>query len=255
VSDLPAVTEEEFRRLCEFLYRRTGMVFTEAKRYYVERRVVERIDATAAGSFGNYFARLRGDVDGEIEYFVNAFTVNETYFLSGGASFALPHRGLAGRASAAEAKGRGPSHLVGSVLHWRRAVFDRPLAPRELAAGGSIRNRDPGIGHRHRGPRTGACRRFRQARADVPAATGRRKVFRNRGPDAWKILDALRESVRFSRVNIVEAAETRAYGKFDVIFCRNVLIYFDDASRRIAAENLYENLSPAVTFAWGTPNR
>ncbi len=32
------VTEEEFRRLCEFLYRRTGMVFTEAKRYYVERR-------------------------------------------------------------------------------------------------------------------------------------------------------------------------------------------------------------------------
>ena len=80
MSDSPAVTEDEFRRLCEFLYRRTGMVFTEAKRYYVERRVVERMKATGAGSFGDYFARLRGDAEGEVEHFVNAFTVNETYF-------------------------------------------------------------------------------------------------------------------------------------------------------------------------------
>ncbi len=56
------------------------MVFTEAKRYYVERRVVERMAATGAGSFPSYFARLRSDVDAEVEQFVNAFTVNETYF-------------------------------------------------------------------------------------------------------------------------------------------------------------------------------
>src|SRR6185369_308422 len=80
VPEYAALTEEEFRRLCEFLYRRTGMVFTEAKRYYVERRVVERMTATNAGSFASYFARLRSDMEGEIEHFVNAFTVNETYF-------------------------------------------------------------------------------------------------------------------------------------------------------------------------------
>ena len=80
MGDFEAVTEEEFRRLCDFLYRRTGMVFTEAKRYYVERRVGERMTATGCASFGSYFARLRSDADGEIEYFVNAFTVNETYF-------------------------------------------------------------------------------------------------------------------------------------------------------------------------------
>jgi chemotaxis protein methyltransferase CheR len=77
------------------------------------------------------------------------------------------------------------------------------------------------------------------------------KYFATSGPDTWKILDDLRESVRFSRANLVEAAETRAYGKFDIIFCRNVLIYFDDASRRIAAENLYENLSPGGYICLG----
>jgi chemotaxis protein methyltransferase CheR len=67
----------------------------------------------------------------------------------------------------------------------------------------------------------------------------------------WRILDDLRQSVQFSRVNIVSPAETRRHGKFDVIFCRNVLIYFDDASRRIAAENLYENLLPGGFICLG----
>jgi len=56
------------------------MSFSEPKRYYVERRIAERMIATEAMSFASYFARLRTDVDGEVEHFVNAFTVNETYF-------------------------------------------------------------------------------------------------------------------------------------------------------------------------------
>jgi chemotaxis protein methyltransferase CheR len=80
VSELPAVTEEEFRKVSDFLYRRTGMLFTETKRYYVQRRVSDRMTFLKIGSFATYFAYLRGDIDGEIEKFINAFTVNETYF-------------------------------------------------------------------------------------------------------------------------------------------------------------------------------
>src|SRR6185369_13347480 len=61
VLDRVSLTADEFRRLCEFLYRRTGMMFTEAKRYYVERRAQERMLATEAGSFEDYFALLRVD--------------------------------------------------------------------------------------------------------------------------------------------------------------------------------------------------
>src|SRR5689334_205851 len=74
------VTQEDVRRLCEFIYRRTGMLFDESKRYYIDRRLTERIAATSSESFKNYFAVLRSDAGEEIEHLVNAFTVNETYF-------------------------------------------------------------------------------------------------------------------------------------------------------------------------------
>jgi chemotaxis protein methyltransferase CheR len=77
------------------------------------------------------------------------------------------------------------------------------------------------------------------------------KYFTPIGPERWQILDVLRESVRFTTANIVERAETKPHGLFDVIFCRNVLIYFDDTSRRLAAENLYENLAPGGYICLG----
>ena len=77
------------------------------------------------------------------------------------------------------------------------------------------------------------------------------KYFVASEPGRWQILDDLRQSVRFTAVNIVERSETRPHGLFDVIFCRNVLIYFDDLSRRVAAENLYETLAPGGYICLG----
>jgi len=42
-----------------------------------------------------------------------------------------------------------------------------------------------------------------------------------------------------------------AHRNFDIVFCRNVLIYFDDASRRVAAENLYDCLAPGGYICLG----
>ena len=74
------VTQEDVRRLCEFLYRRTGMSFDDDKRYYIDRRVSRAHCGDRSGSFQSYFAMLRSDAEHEIEHLVNAFTVNETYF-------------------------------------------------------------------------------------------------------------------------------------------------------------------------------
>ncbi len=77
------------------------------------------------------------------------------------------------------------------------------------------------------------------------------KYFVPLDDQTWRIADEIGDCVRFSPVNLIEPSQTRGHGRFDVIFCRNVLIYFDDASRRVAAENLYENLLPGGFLCLG----
>src|SRR5690242_12830196 len=74
------ISSEQVQRFCEFLYRRTGMSFAESKRYFIDRRLEDRIAATGSSSFQEYFSLLRTDADHEIEHLINSFTVNETYF-------------------------------------------------------------------------------------------------------------------------------------------------------------------------------
>jgi chemotaxis protein methyltransferase CheR len=59
-----------------------------------------------------------------------------------------------------------------------------------------------------------------------------------------RIIDDLRESVLFTQVNLNDAASVASQGRFDVILCRNLLIYFDEASRARAAAHLHEALVP-----------
>ncbi len=74
-----ALTADEIRRLCQFLHRRTGMHFGESKRYYIERRIADRLAATGMRTFSAYLAHVEAD-QGEVEQLINIFTVNETYF-------------------------------------------------------------------------------------------------------------------------------------------------------------------------------
>jgi len=69
------------------------------------------------------------------------------------------------------------------------------------------------------------------------------KYFRSVG-DEHQLSDDLRQAVEFTRVNLAEPTDTLNYRNFDVIFCRNLLIYFDDLSRQTAAETFYEALNP-----------
>lgn len=251
MSEFAALTEEEFRRLCEFIYRRTGMVFNESKRYYVERRIIERMQATGAGSFASYFARLRIDEAHELERFVNAFTVNETYFCREEHQL----RCLATDLLSERLRSKKPDDGIRiwsvpcstgeepySIAIW--LLENWPLVDKydiEIVAS----DIDTDVLDKARAGVYG-----KRALMRMPPHLVER-YFAPVAPDAWKILDDLRDSVRFSRVNLVEPRQTRACGRFDVIFCRNVLIYFDEASRRIAAENLFESLLPGGYICLG----
>ena len=227
------------------------MIFTEAKRYYVERRMFERMEATKAGSFASYFARLRSDMGGEIEQFINALTVNETYFYREGHQLQCLTSDLLKERLRVKPPGEGLrlwsvpcstgeepySIAIWLLENWPEVdrheieIIASDIDTRVLEAA-----RDGVFGKR-------ALMRL------APELIA--KYFVDLGDERWQILDDLRTSVRFTPVNLVEPGGTGLYGKFDVIFCRNVLIYFDDASRRAAAENLYENLAPGGFLCLG----
>jgi chemotaxis protein methyltransferase CheR len=57
--------------------------------------------------------------------------------------------------------------------------------------------------------------------------------------------------VEFTRVNLTELNDTRAYRNFDIIFCRNLLIYFDDVSRKTASETFFDALNPGGFICLG----
>jgi len=245
------LTEEEFARLSDFLYRRTGMVFGEAKRYYVQRRIDDRMAATGAGSFASYFARLRSDLNGEVEQFINAFTVNETYFyredhqLSCLTSDILPERIRKRRRSEAVriwsvpcSTGEEPYSLAMWLLEqWPEVdTYDVEITGSDIDTK-ALQTAQAGVYGK---------RALMRLSPDLVA-----RYFERLDEERWQILPDLRGSVRFEAANLVDAEETRAFAQFDVIFCRNVLIYFDDASRRLAAENLYENLAPGGFICLG----
>jgi chemotaxis protein methyltransferase CheR len=75
-----ALSQTQFRMLCDHLYRETGIAFGEGKEYYVTRRLAERMLATETVDFAAYFAHLTTRGSAERQHFINAFTVNETYF-------------------------------------------------------------------------------------------------------------------------------------------------------------------------------
>jgi chemotaxis protein methyltransferase CheR len=236
------ITQEDVRRLCEFLYRRTGMSFDDAKRYYIDRRLAERIAATKSGSFQSYFAMLRSDVEHEIEHLVNAFTVNETYFYREDHQLRCMTSNLLGEITRRKrvgdtiriwsipcSTGEEPYSIAmwlmenwSEVDNYNIEIVASDIDTRALKAAAE------GV--------YGARALMRLSRDVVD------RYFERIEGDQVRIDPGLRNSVQFTRVNLVDGQDMARYRDFDIVFCRNVLIYFDDASRRIAAENLYDCL-------------
>jgi len=245
------VTHEDVRRLCDFLYRRTGMSFAEGKRYYIDRRLAERIAATDSETFQAYFALLRSDADHEIEYLINAFTVNETYF------YREEHQLRA-----------MTSDILNDILRRKPRgetirIWSVPCATGEepYSIGIWLMENFGGVDD-HNIEIVGSDIDTRVLTAAAEGVYGKRalmrlpkglvdRYFEQIGDDKFRIDVGLRNSVLFTPVNLVDTEAMARHRNFDIVFCRNVLIYFDDASRRVAAENLYDCLQPGGYICLG----
>jgi chemotaxis protein methyltransferase CheR len=247
-----SLNPQEFAKFCEFFYRKTGIVFAENKRYFVERRILERMEASQSASFREYFAIVRFENAGqEMQRLVNAMTVNETYFFREDYQFDALVQGILPEVSSKKrpgqtiriwslpcSTGEEPYSIALYILEgWEGAdEFNIEILGSDIDSR-VLSEAQKGIyGER--------------AVSRIPMAI-RQKYFKPVDGNLFQISEALRESIDFSPVNVVDTAQMRNYSNIDVIFCRNMLIYFDDLTRRQAMETMYECLAPGGFICLG----
>ena len=246
-SPLSAADLEE---ICAIIYKRSGMVFGETKRYYIERRVADLIAQRQSASARNYIGILRGDPR-ETELLINSFTVNETYFYREQHQLAC----LSNSILPEVIRSKGPGDRIRiwsmpcssgeepySIAIWLLENWPLVDAYNVEITGSDI---DTDVLKQavegYYGPRS-----LSKIPKDILD-----RYFDPEKDQQRRLISDLRESVTFAKGNIIDRQSLAAIGRFDVIFCRNLLIYFDEAAREIAARNIHELLYPGGFICLG----
>ena len=249
-DDRAALTADQLRWFCEFFKGRTGMVFGASKRFYIERRLHDRMKATASSSVDAYFSRLRTDPV-EADSVIDAFTINETYFYREEHQFRCLSRDLLPQIIERKAPGdkiriwcapcstgeEPYSVAIWLLENWPMVdAYNVEIVGSDIDGAALLAAKAGLYGAR-------ALGKLPSALVDYyfkPVRHGERQL----------IADLL-ESVIFTRANLIDRSSMLANGAFDVVFCRNVLIYFDDQSRAQAADNLYACIVPGGFLCLG----
>lgn len=238
------ITNSDFERFREYFYRRTGIYFSDSKRYFVDKRLIERIKATGHKNFRSYFTFLRFDRNGnEFQTLVNLMTVNETYFFREEYQLrclteeVFPEvltynsSGTLRIWSIPCSTGEEPYSIAIYLLEYWDMIEDIDV---EIVASDIDTNA------------LQKCKEGIYGKRSVKNLPPEilNKYFTPISEDKYKISSDLINVIDFRHINICNTVETKKMRNFDVIFCRNLLIYFDDSSRSKAATTFYDSLNP-----------
>ncbi len=238
------IRPEEFRLLRDLVNEHAGLHFDDASGYLFDRRLGERVAALDLTGFDEYYKYLRFNVRGkmELDEAIEALTTTETYFLRQEYQLRAFRDELLPRLARVNADKRrlvvwsaGCStgeeaysiaamiHQSGLFMDWDVRVVGSDISKTNVAAA-------------RRGIYRGSA--FRSTPDEFRAA-----YFTERS-DGHHVVDWLRKCCYFGHLNLLDGLKATTLGRVDVVFCRNVLIYFDAGSRRRVIDNLYERLVP-----------
>ncbi|HHW39955.1 MAG TPA: protein-glutamate O-methyltransferase CheR [Syntrophomonadaceae bacterium] len=236
------MSNEEYTLLTDFIRNKTGLSYDDKKRYYVEKRICDRMRATKLESFRRYFQYLQGDLSGrELQILLNRLTVNETYFfreyeqLKCFAEEALPE--IIANA------GMGPLRVWSAGCSTGEEAYTLAIILLEMLGedGADFEVHATDINSEVLLKARLGVYDERSVR-DVPEVYLNRYFTRTGG--RYGVDACLKEKVRFYQVNLKDRQQMSGMRDFHAIFCRNVLIYFDDMGRREVALYFYESLLP-----------
>ena len=246
------IEEDDFQKFKEFFYRKTGIHFDDSKRYFVDKRLIERMQATASDSFRSYFVTLRFQANGgELQELINAMTVNETYFFREEYHFQTMVRHMLPEIASRKKNGE-PIRIWSSPCSSGEEPYSMSIYIQEFwkdleKYDVEILASDIDTSILQQAQRGIYTKRSVQ---NMPTNIVH-KYFKQKNDNEFHLEEDTRASVEFHRINVTETADVRRLKKVDIIFCRNLLIYFDDVSRRTTAEAFYDALNPGGFICLG----
>ncbi len=237
------MSPEDFQFYKKYLYEKSGLSLGEDKVYLLVSRLTPVARKWSFQTLNEMTKALRANPDkklvGEV---VDAMTINETLFFRDDRPFkyfktnVVPEMAKARDVrkslriwAAACSTGQEPYSIAMTLLDtllnpegWRIDILGTDLSSAALEQA-----------------RSGTFNQFEIQRG-VPIQL-LMKYFKQEGT-GWKISDKIRNMVRFENFNLLDPMEK--FGTFDIIFCRNVLIYFDEVTKKKILQNLIRRLAP-----------
>jgi chemotaxis protein methyltransferase CheR len=231
----------------DLIYRVCGIYMPDNKLYFLQERCTRRTETLKAGTLRNYLDLLTTgpDHDGEIRNLLNEVTIGDTCFFRNKAQLEALSKVVLPKVMETRAKlssrrvklwscgcstGEEPYTLAmlleesaARVKGWAWEINATDLNDQSLAKA------NEGLYDEY-------------ALRNTPAFF-RQKYFAARG-HRFAISEAVKERVNFSRLNLRDDSKVLFMKGNDVIFCSNVLIYFDADSKRRVVQHLYNNLTP-----------
>jgi len=249
------MSSQDFTALRDYVYSKSGIYFRETKKYFLENRIGKRISELSLPSYREYFNLLQGARGPqELKYLFNEVTTNETSFwrnppqIEAFQHFVLPETVAVARKrgankfriwSAACSSGEEPYTLAMVCQEAKETLF-RGLSIEIIATDISERVMKLAM--------LGQYGSYTLRNLD---AVKLRLHFDQKDNDLFEVKPELKAMVVYKNFNLVDYANYRSLGNFDVIFCRNVLIYFDDIVKSKVIAGFHEQLNPMAYLMVG----
>ncbi len=242
------MTEEMFRKMRDFVYAQSGIYFVDAKKYLLEGRIAKRIEALKMASFEEYYTFISSPINRkqEMPALFEAITINETYFFRNEPQFQaletiiLPEL-LKKKLESPVKKLRlwSAASSSGEEAYTLAMIITEQFKPRYPSVQFEIVGTDisPAVIAK---AQQGVYQEY--AVRNLPQ-NYLKKYFSRDARGGYVLAPEIRSMVTFSRLNLYDTAAMRAMHLFDVIFCCNVLIYFDAQSKQQVVTHLYNGLN------------
>jgi chemotaxis protein methyltransferase CheR len=242
-----AFSSTSYAALAAWLAQEAGLSFGEDARARLEARLLPRLELRGLSSLAQYLDVLRSDPE-EAVIAIDAVTVHETYFFREHATL----DGLRDDIGPVLGAGRRPIHVWSAGCSSGEEPFTigtilAGLERRGYSGAWEVLGTDVSpvsIAHARRA--VYGARSFR-----APLSPDEAACFEQQ-PDGTLMPNAdIRDRVRFASLNLVDTAAVSRLPMFDVIFCRNVLIYLTPAARSLVMQAFFRHLRPGGALVLG----